>query len=189
MNELDLIVACKSGDHKAQSILYKKYFGFLMGICLRYKSDKPSAEAALNFGFFKIITNLEKFNVGTSFMSWMSRIMVNTLIDEYRKEKKQKELFEYRENYIQISDLSKADYNKADEQYDADELLVLVNELPKVTKEVFNLFAIDGFKHQEIADLLNIKVGTSRWHLSIARKLLKEWILTAKDQKISIYGK
>ncbi len=189
MNELELIVACKQGDRKAQYMLYKKYYAFLMGICLRYKSDTPSAEAALNYGFFKIMTNLDKYSVNTPFMSWMNRIMVNTLIDEYRKEKRNKEVFDSESNIMQISDFTSSDLNEAELNYDAEELLLMIKSLPEVTQNVFNLFAIDGYRHKEISDILGIKVGTSRWHLSSARKLLKDMILKNRNQQKSNYGK
>lgn len=190
MNEIELIVACKAGENKAQYELYKKYYGFLMSICLRYKNDKPSAEAALNLGFFKIITKLDKYNDKVPFTAWMHRIMINTLIDEYRKEKRNKEMFDYDENYLLISDKNSSELNLATLNFDTEELTVMIKSLSEVTQKVFNLYAIDGYKHVEIAKILNIKEGTSRWHLSTARKELKAMVYKSLNQnKVTTYGR
>jgi RNA polymerase sigma factor (sigma-70 family) len=176
MIDAPLLKACKSKDRKAQHLLYKRCFGFLMSVCVRYKQDHDEARAILNFGFLKILTNLDKYNTDIPFEAWTRRIMINTIIDEFRQNRKERETIEY--SNFEEADLydSHIDFNTADRQFDAEELEMMIKSLPEVSQKVFNLFAIDGFSHQQIGEMLNISIGTSKWHVSFARKELKQMI-------------
>jgi RNA polymerase sigma factor (sigma-70 family) len=170
-----LIALCIKRDRKAEYELYKNTYSYLMSICLRYTRDKDTASEVLNMGFLKILNNLEKYNLAIPFKVWVRKIMVNTLIDEYRKHKREKESLTYVEEYYDSSDFSEA--NEALAKIDVQQIYVLINDLPEATRQVFNLFVIDGYSHREISEMLGISEGTSKWHLSAARQKLKEQII------------
>lgn len=169
-----LIALCIKQDRKAEYELYKLTYSYLMGICMRYSKDKDSASESLNMGFLKILKNLTTYKPEIPFKSWIRRVMVNTLIDEYRKNKREREKVTYVEEYYDSSDFSEV--NEALSRINYNQLLVQINLLPEATKKVFNLFAIDGYSHKEIGEMLMISEGTSKWHLNAARQKLKEYI-------------
>lgn len=167
-----LIARCIKRDRKAEYELYKATYSYLMSICLRYTRDRDNASESLNTGFLKILTNLEKYNLAIPFKVWIRKIMVNTLIDEYRKSKRDKERVSYVEDYFDSSDFSEA--NEALSKFDCQQIYDLIAKLPEATRQVFNLFVIDGYSHKEIGEMLGISEGTSKWHLNAARQRLKE---------------
>ena len=164
-------------DRRAQEKLYKLCYGFLIGVCRRYYRNYEDAEAVLNQAFLKILTQLEKYNEGVPFNLWIRRVTINTIFDEYRKNKK------YNESHVEeLVDPSmgaekKVSYNEADLEFDAQELLNMLDTLPEISRRVFCLFAIDGYSHMEISKMMDIKNGTSKWHVNHARTKLKELIL------------
>jgi RNA polymerase sigma-70 factor (ECF subfamily) len=171
MNEAEIIKACIKGERRAQNALYKLYFPLMSSICLRYTKDKDEAIQKLNTGFFKILKNISNYNSEFAFATFVRTIMVNHLIDEFRKEKQYQSTFEFKD-YNELE--QEVSYNQAELDFNANDLLNLLKTLPEVSQKVFNLFAMDGYKHQEIAELLNISAGTSKWHVSDARKKLKD---------------
>ena len=171
-----LIKQCLKEDRKAQFKLYKACYGRLMGICLRYERNKEDAEDLLNAGFLKIVTNLDKYDDKVPFEAWAGRIMINTIIDAYRRNKKEKEHLEYTDFEDQKFEKDRVSYNQAQLDYDAEGLLQMIRELPEATAKVFNLHVIEGYSHKEIADMMDITTGTSKWHVFTARKELKKRI-------------
>lgn len=167
-----LIEACKREERKAQFELYKLCYGILMSVCFRYERNKEDAEFLLNKAFLKILKNLDSYVETTPFEAWIRRITINTAIDEYRKNQRSK--IDYVEEPMQVAGLSEMDYNEADKNFDAEELIALVRKLPPASQKVFNLYIIDGYNHKEIAEQLGMSEGTSKWHLSSARKKLQE---------------
>jgi RNA polymerase sigma-70 factor (ECF subfamily) len=173
MIDTQLLKACKRKDRMAQHQLYKRCFSFLMSVCIRYKNDHDEARAILNMGFLKILTNLDKYKDSVPFEAWSRRIMINTIIDEFRKNRKERENIEY-SNFEQVEEYdTHIDFNTADRQFDAEELEMMIKTLPEMSQKVFNMFAIDGYSHKEISKMLNMSTGTSKWHVSSARKALK----------------
>lgn len=151
-----------------------------MGICLRYERNREDAEALLNMGFLKIFTNMDKYQDHVPFEAWARRIMINTIIDNFRKNKKYIEKIEVRED----SDLdfnSRVSFNEADLHFDAEVLENMIRELPTISQKVFNMHVIDGFSHKDVAEMLGMSVGTSKWHVSNARKILKEKLIKQKE--------
>ncbi len=147
-----------------------------MSVCMRYEKDDDSAKDLLNQGFLKVLTNLKKYKDDVPFEPWIKRIMINVVIDNYRKNTKYKEQIWTEENE-KLEYLSNDSVNNyADEQFSAEDLEQMIRSLPEASQKIFNLYAIDGYNHKEIADMLNISDGTSKWHLSFARKKLKEMI-------------
>ncbi|MCH2083434.1 MAG: RNA polymerase sigma factor [Saprospiraceae bacterium] len=176
-----LIKDCKKGDRKAQYNLYRLCYPMLMGVCLRYHKQESDAVAVLNEGFLKILTKLDQFRSEVPFQAWIKRVMINTLIDDYRKNRKVKELIEYTDFQDYQLTESQIDWNEADKQFDAEQLERFIQKLPSMSQKVFNLFAIDGYTHKEIGEMLGISDGTSKWHLSSARKKLAEWLKRAMN--------
>ena len=170
MTEQQLIAGCIKQDRRSQNELYKRYFPLMSSIALRYTQNESEALQRMNGGFYRVLKNLEKYDNQYALATWIRNILVNHLIDEFRKEKK------YIAN-IHLTDYEglnpEVEYNQADLQFDAQELRNMLERLPDVTQRVFNMYALDGFKHREIADYLGISEGTSKWHVSDARKKLK----------------
>ncbi len=175
--EIDLITACIRKERKAQYDLYKLVFRYLMSICVRYTHSYEEANEALNTGFLKILNNLEKYKADVPFKAWIRKIMVNVLIDEYRKQKKERENTKMMLEYVEHTPM--VEINNAIAKMDAERIHRLIMELPIVSQRVFNLFVIDGFDHKEIAAMLGISEGTSKWHLHNSRELLKEKLVNA----------
>ena len=168
--------ACMDGDRRSQYRLYKDCFPFLISICSRYKKRKEESLEMLNTGFFKILTNLSKYNEAIPFKAWASRIMINCLIDDYRKNKKDIEIIEYQELNGNAYFFTQTDFNDAEKLYDAEEIELMILALPDRARTVFNLFAIEGFKHKEISEMLEMSINTSKWHLADARKKLQSML-------------
>jgi RNA polymerase sigma factor (sigma-70 family) len=175
--DIDLITACIRKERKAQYELYKLVFRYLMSICIRYTHSYEEASEALNMGFLKILNNMDKYKVGVPFKSWIRRIMINVLIDEHRKEERVKENLKIVQEYAEHTPM--VELNNAIAKMDAERIHRLIMELPPVSQRVFNLFVIDGFEHKEIAVMLGISEGTSKWHLHNSREQLKEKLAKA----------
>ncbi|MBN2519928.1 MAG: sigma-70 family RNA polymerase sigma factor [Bacteroidales bacterium] len=178
MTDLEKIVeGCRKRNSHAQRLLYEKYAPILLGICIRYVSDRSEAEDILQDGFLKIFLNIEEYSGKGTFENWMKKIMVNTAITHYHKN------FKHNQN-IDISNINEGDFSildASDKEISAKELLEIINSLPQGYKVVFNLFAIEGYKHREIAEMLNIDENTSKSQYARARK----WI----QNKLNILNK
>jgi RNA polymerase sigma-70 factor (ECF subfamily) len=142
----------------------------MSSVALRYTQNEDEALQRLNGGFYNVLKNLKKYDNQFALATWIRNILVNHMIDEFRKEKK----------YIAHMHLTDfdggpvaVDFNTAESNLREEDLRKMLRRLPSVTQQVFNLFAIDGYKHREIADYLDISEGTSKWHVSDARKKLK----------------
>ncbi|MCC6371797.1 MAG: sigma-70 family RNA polymerase sigma factor [Bacteroidia bacterium] len=169
-----LIELCIKGERRAEYELFKATYSYLISICLRYTRNEEKAKEILNIGFYKILTNLKKYNPEIPFKPWARRVMINTLINEYKKEKIHYQNVHYVDDYIETEKHS--EINEALPRLDADRLYQFIAQLPPASQQVFNLYFIDGYKHREIAEMLNISEGTSKWHLNWAREKLKEML-------------
>jgi RNA polymerase sigma-70 factor (ECF subfamily) len=168
----DIIKDCKGGKRKAQKMLYEKFYRQMLGVCLRYCASKPEAEDVMLIGFMNVFTKIDSFTGSGSFEGWMKKVMINTAIDNFRKQKKHADLYDislFEEELVQEIYLP--------ESLSINEILVMVQKLPTGYRTVFNLYAIEGFSHQEIAEMLGVTVNTSKTQLFKARKLLQNSIL------------
>ncbi|MGN6178284.1 MAG: RNA polymerase sigma factor [Mucilaginibacter sp.] len=168
-----LIRGCLKQDRKCQKMLYKAFYGFSMGICLRYAGNRGEAAEVMNQGFFKVFTRIESYDAAKPFKAWLGRIMVNTSIDYYRSNLK----MAYADDLEKAEHISDGDF--ADRNLRYEDLLAMVQKLPQAYRTVFNLFAIEGYTHDEIAEMLNINTGTSKSNLHKARHKLKLMIQEA----------
>ena len=169
-----LIHSCIEHDRKGQKMLYKAFYGFSMAICLRYTSDRDKAAEVMNQGFLKVFTHIERYDQRKPFKAWLGKIMINVSIDYYRANLK----MAYSDDLETAEHLSDGDY--ADKSLHYADLLAMVQQLPYAYRTVFNLFAIDGYSLEEIGDMLNINIGTSKSNLHKARQKLKKMILDAE---------
>jgi RNA polymerase sigma factor (sigma-70 family) len=170
LNEIDLIKGCIRRDATAQHLLFEKYAAILMTICRRYAGDLYEAEDMLQEAFINIFSNISRFKFAGSFEGWLKRITVHAAIKILQSRKAQ---------VIGISDnhhqLISRDFNALSD-LGAEDLLKLINQLPAGYRLIFNLHIMEGYTHDEIADMLKIKPATSRSQLSKARAILKDKI-------------
>lgn len=171
-----LLQAAHRGDRKAQYALFRACYPVLMAVCVRYRRDGQEAVSALNNGFLKIVQNLDRYSPEAPFEAWIRRIMINTMIDMFRRDKKWRDAVVYVDEIAPGGVLDHTTWNDAEHQLNAQYLESLLRRLPPVTQQVFNLFALDGFSHREISEMLDMSEGTSKWHVSFARKQLQSWI-------------
>lgn len=181
----ELLEACKRKERLAQNELYKQLFSYLMNICIRYKNDYDTAGASLNNIYLKILNKLESYQSDKSFQAWIKRIAINQLIDEYRKHQRENENLSFLEDHSQNNNLNYSSPHQGEQKLDSDYLRQMIAELPPITAKVFNLYAIDGFKHKEIAELLCMSENTSKWHLRDARIKLQERLVEFENLSIS----
>lgn len=170
MQNLEKIIeGCQKGQRSFQKLLYDRYSPILMGICMRYAHTNDEAEDILQESFVKVLKQINKFENKGSFEGWMKRIVVNTAITNYRKNLK-------RYNQGELNDYNSQFHSTS--MYDADftheELLNIIKELPEGYRVIFNLYAIEGYKHKEIAELLGIDVATSKSQYSRAKKSIRQ---------------
>lgn len=170
ISEQQIIEGCTKHNHKAQKLLYDKYSNFLLGICMRFASDKSEAEDILQDSFIKIFFSIKDFSGTGSFTGWLRKIAVNTAITHYHRNLK------YRYN-VEIEEYVSAESGIAsfeEDFYTSDMLLRILNELPPGYRMVFNLYAMEGFKHKEIAEKLGIDTNTSKSQYSRAKAVIRE---------------
>lgn len=171
----EILEACVRNDRRAQKQLYEQCYHALMGVCMRYYTNPEDARFAFNNGFLKIINGLASVDLkDISFGAWSKRIMVNVLIDEYRRNKNHQSLIFAKETDRELEIHASNTANSGEEGLHYEAVMGLLKTIPPVSAHVFTLYVIDGYNHKEIGELLEITEGTSKWHLSTARKLLRE---------------
>ena len=166
-----VLKGCSRGDLKAQKYLFKQYYSYVMSIALRFSSCNENALEIANDTFLKIFRKIESHKSDKEFKAWIRKIVINTAIDYYRRDK---------ENGIEIS--IELAYNEPVNEFvidnlNAEEIIKLINSLPMKYRYIFNLFEIEGFSHDEIAKQLGITESTSRSYLTRAKKMLRQMIL------------
>jgi len=167
----ETIRKCASGDRKAQTALYNYFASKMYGVCLRYSKDAGEAEDNLQDGFIRVFTKIGQFGFKGSFEGWMRRIMVNTSLEKFRKNNllyPVEDMMGFENVQVQEETIS---------AISADDLMKIIQELPPRYRMVFNLYAIEGYSHQEIAKLMNINEGTSKSNLSRARVILQKKVI------------
>lgn len=184
-----LLAGCRRGDRAMQQRLYGLYYSYALGICLRYTRQRDEAEEVVNDGFLKAFRDLgrfdaERYELSNSFRGWLKKIMIRTAIDYFRAHEK----------HHRQDDLADLPHEPADVGLSAlealayDDLLHLVQQLPPAYRTVFNLFAIDGYTHDEIAQHLGITSGTSKSNLSKARAHLQHHLKKTNPHAYAAYA-
>ncbi|MGI8950508.1 MAG: RNA polymerase sigma factor [Chitinophagaceae bacterium] len=182
-----IIKRCIKNEHKYQQIIYEHYRGYALKIVFRYIYRYEKAIDVVTDGFVKMFTHFSKFKIGETendnekiLMAWLKKIMINTSIDELR-----------RANMLpEIGGISEDAWEITDNNHDADrivlynDLIILIKELPPAYRTIFNLYVIDGYTHSEIADILNMPIGTSKSNLSRAKSMLQQSVKKMEEAKL-----
>jgi RNA polymerase sigma factor (sigma-70 family) len=178
----ELLKRCRSGERKAQELLYKQLASKMLGVCMRYATDKMEAEDMLQNGFIRVFQKLNDYRGDGSFEGWVRRIMVHSSIEYYRKHHKM----------MQVVDMDEVDEPSvnplAAAKLDAKDLMGLIQQLAPGYRIVFNLYAIEGYSHKEIGEIVGITEGASKSQLSRARTILKEQIAKLEGKRYEHAG-
>lgn len=171
----EILEGCTKDDRRSQKVLYEYCYRNFIRLCMRYHTNHEDARLALNKSFLKIINGLQQVDKEElNFGAWAKRIITNTLIDEYRSNKNHTENILAKETDRELEIVSAGVENEGAAALSYQEILDLLKTIPPISAHVFTLYVIDGYNHKEIGDLLEISEGTSKWHLSTARKLLRD---------------
>jgi RNA polymerase sigma factor (sigma-70 family) len=178
-----LIDRCKAGERKAQELLYKQFAAKMLAVCMRYATDKMEAEDMLQNGFIRVFQKAGDYRGEGSFEGWVRRIMVHSAIEYYRKHHKM----------LRVIDIDEAGHEPsvnpvAASNLDAKALMALIQQLAPGYRMVFNLYALEGYSHKEIAEILGISEGASKSQLSRARNILKEQIAKMEGKSYGYAG-
>ncbi len=172
MDELQILAGCKEQKREAQKMLYEKYSRKMYSICLRYSSDTDTAQDLLQDGFMKVFASIDSFQDRGSFEGWIKRVFINLALENLRKKKSIIQTSDDVQNIPDVVD----DSTEEEEMYkiSENELLKMIQDLPRGYSTVFNLYAIEDYSHKEIAEMLGISEGTSRSQYVRARQILQE---------------
>lgn len=164
-----IIKGCINNDRKCQEVLYKQYFGKMMSMCMRYAKDETEAMTILNDGFLRVFKKIHTFQFKGSFEGWVRRLVFHSLSDHFRK--KAKDI-----KFLVLENQDRTGHAEALNHLYEEDILQLIEQVPPTSADVFVLNCIHGYTHKEIAGMKNISEGTSKWHLSNARKVLQNLI-------------
>ena len=176
MTDEQLVKKCLEKDALAQKQLFEFYSKRMMGVCLRYSKDKDEAQEVLQIGFIKVFEKLTLYNGKGSLEGWIRKVVVNTALDNIRKNKKFMDNVEMDKVDFQLQNDDVSGY----EELKAQDLLKIIQAMPTGFRTVFNLFAVEGYSHKEIAEELNISVSTSKSQYSRARVYLQKVLIEEK---------
>jgi RNA polymerase sigma factor (sigma-70 family) len=179
----ELVEGCRAGNRKAQELVYRMLSSKMLGVCMRYAKDRFEAEDILQVAFVKIFEKVKEFKGEGSFEGWVRRIMVNTSIEFYRKNARM----------YPMVDLDHAPEKAVDEnqmsRMNMNDLMKAIQSLSPGYRMIFNMYAIEGYSHKEIAAELNISEGTSKSQLARARVILQDYIINMEGSKHEAYGR
>lgn len=173
----ELIRGCSRNERGAQEAMYKQFYGRMMGVVRRYIDYPEQAEEVLNNGFLRAFQKIEQYTYKGSFEGWLRKIVFHAVADYVKQHAK------YNTQIILVEKDQLIKKDLADNLY-YDQLLALIQTLPSSTRNVFNMYVLDGYPHKEIADIMGISEGTSKWHLSEGRRILRE-----KIEKLNLHIK
>ncbi len=190
----NLVKGCIQDDRKCQRLLYEMFYGKMMGVCLRYANDADQAKDILQDGFIKVFRNLERYNFSGSFEGWIRRIMVNTAIDYFRKHRSSHVLLlrdeQAIEEFEEDSEEAEFELNPIDEpEFTMEDVIAAMQQLSPAYRAVFNLFVMENRSHQDIAEELNISVGTSKSNFSKAKANIRKMLLNKTISKTNATDK
>jgi RNA polymerase sigma-70 factor (ECF subfamily) len=165
----DIIKQCADGEKNAQEELYRRCYVPMIKVCNRYARDMDEAGTIYNEAMLKVFNNLHQYKNKGDFEAWVQRIVVNTCIDCIRKQARF-----IHQSIDSVSETSQIINPDVYERFSGNDIIRLIQQLPRNTALVFNLFVLEGYKHEEIGKIAGISTGTSKWHMNEARRLLKE---------------
>ena len=171
-----IIQGCRQNDAQSQKALYDRYASLFLSMALRYTKQYEEAEDVMIHAFYKIFDKIASYSGHGSFEGWMKRILVNESLMHIRK----------RTNLnlaVEFSDIDKPETKNVVDQLQYDDLIQLLNQLPDGYRTIFNLYVIEGYKHREIAELLDISINTSKSQLILAKKRMRSLIAALEEKK------
>ncbi|WP_316768460.1 sigma-70 family RNA polymerase sigma factor [Pedobacter frigiditerrae] len=168
----ELINRCKNGDIHYQELLYKRFYGYALGVCLRYLFNKEDALEAVNDSFIKVFKAINTIQEDKNFKPWFRKVLVNTALDYKRKNMRFSQAIEMVDTEPQTT------YSSALENLSAKDILNLMKNLNETQSLVFNLYEIDGYSHKEIGKMLNMPESSSRTYLTRAKQTLQNLLIT-----------
>ena len=178
--KLDILLeGCKKGKPKSQEALYKRFAAAMYGLCLQYASSEEDAQDIMQEGFVKVFRKLDQVKNPEAFPGWIRRVMINTALEKYRSQVILQLIDEVQEEADEAND------EKIFDNLTCQELVELIQTLSPRYRMVFNLFAIEGYSHQDISEELGISIGTSKSNLSRARAILQEKIKNIYGEAIA----
>lgn len=168
-SDQELISRCAKGEIRAQELLYRRHFSFAMSVCIRYTADEHEAMEIVNDSYMKVLEKIDEFDTTRQFRPWYGRILVNSAIDNYRRNTRHS-------SQLQINDIAVTEEREPeiDAQLSAADIVSLISQLPEQQRITFNLSEIEGYSHDEIGGMLGITASASRANLSRARRALRE---------------
>lgn len=172
IDEDELISQCRKGSLKHQELLYKQFYGFAMGVSLRYCFNRDDAMEVVNDTFIKVFNAIKRYESGKSFKAWLRTIVIHTAIDRRRKDLKHQLTIEL-DNAVHLS----SGFQTAD-RLNVQDILKMMETLPVLQRTIFNLYEVDGYSHEEIAEMLSIPVSSSRVYLSRAKEKMRKALTT-----------
>lgn len=175
-----IIDGCLRKDRKMQKALYEKYSPVLYAICLRYAKSEPEAQDILQEGFIKVFKYISQFSREHSFEGWLKRIFVNTSITYYKQNLKHY----YKDDIEEIKETKITSYSFGDVEFTREELQNVIESISDGYRVVFNLYAIEGYKHKEIAEMLSIDVATSKSQYHRAKKAIQQKLEELSKEKM-----
>lgn len=170
LSDPEIIKGCVRHDRRAQQMLYDRYSRLLLGVCMRYATDRAEAEDMLQETFLKIFFSIKDYSGTGSFTGWIRKIAVNTAITQYHRSLRHR-------YHVEIEEYVSAETGTEsfeEDLFTSDELFRVLNELPPGYRMVFNLYAVEGYKHKEIAEMLGIDINTSKSQYSRAKATIRE---------------
>jgi len=171
LSDEDLIGGCRKNNRKSQEMLYRRYAKAMFSLCLIYESDRDKAKDILQEAFIKIFRNIDSFDMRGSLPGWMKKIITNTAIDHFRKNHLEAQFIPI-ENIVQPF----SNEESVASILNTKDIISQVNRLPDGARMIFQLYAIEGYSHKEIANLLHISEGTSKSQINRAKQLLQQRI-------------
>lgn len=164
----EIIAGCRKQLRESQRMLYEEFYAYGMSICLRYADNREEASEILNDGFMKIFSNIKQFDLTKPLKPWLRKVMINTAINHYHQ----------KQRVLQSEEMERATREAEAESIISgisyQEIIGMLHKLPPAYRTVFNLYVIEGYKHEEIATMLNISVGTSKSNLFKAKDALRK---------------
>ena len=174
---VEIVERCKKNDRKAQKLIYESYYNRYFTLCLRYLNSHELASESVNELFYKVFTKINDLKDLSLFEGWMKKVCINICLNQIKKQKKHAHAdIEDYSNHLFVDHVK----NDALSTLSMKELLSMVQSLPPQMRNVFNLYIVDGYKHSDIADMLNISEGASKYHLHQAKLKLQK-VITAQD--------
>lgn len=170
-SEEEILKGCKRNKRRCQEILYRKYAKKMYGICLSYAGERDLAQDMLQDSFIKIFEKIREFELQGSLEGWIRRIVTNTAIDHLRKIKR---IQNFLSEKVEVK--TETSFHDGLEKLKTEDILKQVSRLPEGARAIFNLYALEGYTHKEIAEKLNITEGTSKSQFNRARKMLMSWL-------------